>query len=206
MKTETIHTVTNRHTIYYRFTCEHCGFTTAWFPVEIERSSEKSSGYHKTWITADQKMEISSKAAESVQKRIDTIRNEVSCNIYPVEYTPQEGEGSTKGTLPGGEKVFATYICPNCKVVQSWGMNSFKKQNHWKTLFGIIGAILPIVMMLLLPKETIGFGIFLLIWIAAITAGVIIGALCDRKRNQKIEKKVSMVSRRNLPEINWNGR
>lgn len=73
-------------------------------------------------------------------------------------------------------------------------------------LFGITGVILPIILMLVLPKETIGFGWFLLIWIAASTMVIIIGGLFDKKRNKKLARSISVAGKRDLPEINWNAR
>lgn len=86
------------------------------------------------------------------------------------------------------------------------GLDSKKRQGRLKMLFGITGAILPIILMQVLPKETIGFGWFLLIWIAAITMVIIIGGLFDKKRNKKLARSISAAGKRDLPEINWNAR
>ncbi len=206
MKYETIYTVKNKHVIYYRFTCEHCGFVTEWFPIEIEREAAVSSGTGKTWVSEQAKADISAAAYAEVQKRIDAIREQVEKGEYHIDYTPIKGEGTSAPT----EFLFSNYTCPACKAYPSWMLPALKKQ----TSFGLsilLGLGLPgiwfgVVMLSKTdwPKQLGGwvFGIALGLFILGLIAAMII----DSAKKRRQLKKQGEPQKKLLPEINWNGR
>ncbi len=206
MKYETIYTVKNKHVIYYRFTCEHCGFVTQWYPIEIEREAAAPSGTNKSWIAEQAKAGVASTAYAEVQKRIDALREQVEKGEYHINYTPIKGEG----TSAPAEFLFSHYTCPQCKAYQSWALPTLKKQ----TGFGLsilLGLGLPGILFgaVLLsktdwPKQLGGFvfaialGLFIL--------GLIAGNIFNTVRINKRLKKQGEPQKILLPEINWNGR
>lgn len=206
MKYETIYTAKDKHTINYRFTCEQCGFTTEWYPIEIEREASASSGYSQSSISEPTKRSISSTAAAAVQKRIDEIRAQVEKGEYHIDYMPQKGEG----TADPREMVFSHYQCPKCKAYPSWIRPTIKKQ----TGFGLS-------LLLCLGLPAIWFGAILLSsgdwpkklggWSFLIALGLFIIGLIVASiiNNSRINRRLKMQGepvQTLLPEINWNGR
>ena len=206
MKYETIYTAKDKHAIYYRFNCEYCGFTTQWYPIEIEREDCASSGYTTSSISGQTKQSIASSAVGAVQKRIDEIRAQVEKGEYHIEYMPQKGEG----TSAPREEVFSHYQCPQCKAYPSWIRPTLKKQ----TGFGLsilLGLGLPAIwfgaVMLASgdwPKRLgiLVFGIALGLFIIGLVAANTIN-------NFRINKRLNMQgepAKKLFPQINWNGR
>jgi membrane-bound ClpP family serine protease len=206
MKYETIYTAKNKHVIYYRFTCEHCGSTTPWYPIEIEREAAASSGTRKTWVSEQIKQDISATASAAVQKRIDTIREQVEKDEFHIDYTPVKDEGTSALT----EWIFSHYSCPSCKAYPSWVLPTLKKQTG--SGFSILlGLGLPGVWFsaILLastdwPKQLGGwvFGIAVGLFIIGLVSAGIINAARINKHLKKQDEPVKKL----LPEINWNGR
>lgn len=206
MKYETIYTAKNKHVIYYRFICEHCGFVTPWYPIEIEREAAASSGTRKAWVSEQAKQDISTAAFAAVQKRIDAIREQVEKGEYHIDYTPVKDEGTSAPT----EWLFSHYSCPQCKAYPSWMLPTLKKQ----TGFGLsilLGLGLPGVWFgaVLLastdwPKQLGGwvFGIAVGLFIIGLAAAKIINTARINKQLKKQDEPVKKL----LPEINWNGR
>jgi len=205
MKYETI-TAKDKHTISYRFTCEHCGFTTKWYPIEIERAASASSGFSQSSVSEQAKRNTSSSSVAAVQKRIDEIRAQVEKGEYHIDYMPQKGEG----TADAREMIFSHYQCPKCKAYPSWIRSTIKKQAGIG-LSLLLGLGLPVLWFgaIMLssgdwPKKLGGwsFLIALGLFIIGIIASIIIN-------NSRISRRLKMQgepAQTLLPEINWNGR
>jgi len=206
MKSETIYTANDKHTFYYRFTCEHCGFTTKWYPIEIERATSASSGYLKSSVSDQTKQGISSSSAAAVQKRINEIRAQVEKGEYPVDYMPQKDEG----TIALREMIFSHYRCPQCKAYPSWIRPTLKKQLNIP-LNLLLGLGLPAVWFgaIMLssgdwPKKLGGWSF--LIALGLLIIGFVAANIIDSSRIKSRLKMQGEPAQALLPEINWNGR
>jgi len=206
MKYETIYTAQDTHTIEYRFTCEYCGFTTKWYPIEIERSTSASSGYVQSSVSDATKRGISSSASAAVQKRINEIREQVKKGVYPIDYTPQKGEG----TVALREMIFSHYRCPQCKAYPSWILPTLKKQANIG--LGLLLSLgLPAIwfgaIMLSTgdwPKKLGGWSF--LIALGLFIIGIVAAIMIDNSRIKRRLKKQGEPAKKLLPEIKWNGR
>ena len=198
------HKSTAQHAFRYRFTCEQCGQTTQWYPIEVEREAVVSTGGGYRDLASSQ---ASSGAKAALIRRMEQLHKDVEAGRYDLLYQPQKDEGSTNHGLE--ERVFSHYECPNCKAIQSWIVPSLDKEGAvaWALLFGVGLPALWFVVLLLAPKDggLIALGAWhLLIFPGLLVAGCFIGSILHGK---KLKRRLNgqTGTTKNTPEIDWCG-
>ena len=111
--TQTVFTLTENHTLRYRYTCESCSKTTEWFSENLPIVSS---------ITLDGRNDISDLTSEQIQglyKELDSRREPFFEDILDLRHNMTTGKLKKKD-FDWIESNFNGKSCPKCGKSQSW--------------------------------------------------------------------------------------
>ena len=169
------------HTIYYRFTCEHCGKDSGWAEHTITGSGIREGGNIKLTpageVSEETTREIMEEAQQDLAKHVQSQRKNADTDIYPFK-----------------EK------CAHCGKPQSWQAKGALSESITAGLgVGIVVGMLIMFARFLfkLPITNI-----LHIIITAVSFGIAAAAVLINSAS--IKRQTKDVENTQKPEINWN--